>query len=54
MDITHITSPGAGADVSLAIAGVGCAALFVVECVHCRFFAKEDRLDDVVPDELVD
>ena len=46
--------PGVGADMSLAIAGVGCAALFVVECVHCRFFAKDDRLDDVVPDELVD
>lgn len=46
--------PGVGADMSLAIAGVGCAALFVVECVHCRFFAKDERLDDVAPDELVD
>lgn len=46
--------PGVGADMSLAIAGVGCAALFVVECVHCRFFAKEDHLDTPIPDELID
>lgn len=46
--------PGAGADMSMVVAGIGCAALFVVECVHCRFFAKEDYLDDGVSDELVD
>lgn len=49
-----LLGPGAGADVSLAIAGAGCAVLFVIECVHCRYFAKENFLDGSVPDDLID
>lgn len=45
---------GGGADLSMIVAGAGCAVLFVIECVHCRFFAGDDRLDETVPDELMD
>ncbi len=43
--------PGAGADLSMVVAGAGCAVLFVVDFVRCRFFAKQDRLDDVAFDD---
>ena len=43
--------PGAGADLSMVVAGAGCAFLFVVDFVRCRFFAKQDRLDDVAFDD---
>lgn len=43
--------PGAGGDLSMVVAGAGCAVLFVVDFVRCRFFAKQDRLDDVAFDD---
>lgn len=49
-----LCGPGTGADVSMVIAGAGCAVLFVVEFVRCRFFAQGDCLDVVIPDELMD
>ena len=35
----------------MVVAGAGCAVLFVVDFVRCRFFAKQDRLDDVAFDD---
>lgn len=49
-----VFGPGAGADMSMVVAGVGCGVLLVIEFVHCRFFVKEDYLSTSVPDEFMD
>lgn len=36
---------GAGADMSMVVAGAGCAILFAIDFVRARFFAEEDHLD---------
>ena len=46
---------GAGADMSMVVADAGCAALFVVDLVRARFFARRDGLGDdaAFDDELL-
>ena len=46
--------PGAGAEVSMIIAGIGCAVLFVIEFVHCRFFVNGNGAETVTQEELLD